>query len=735
MKQFLKAVVTGRKRLYLVGAAFLVVVLVNLVFVNRAYSFFEFDDELGYWSNAGQLVGYDWSGLTEHMNWYSYGYSLVLYVLIRAARLLGGNMTTAYRLALCANAAMCGGIFLLCYRMIRRLTGKDEWISLAGGMASALTMMLLFHSRIGWTECILALLTTAIAAIALYDPRRERMPLNVLLSALVGYTYVVHNRMAGLVLAFAVYAVAAVVAGDKRLQKAVALGLPLAVILVVNIYLSRFFKVRMWGVEESPTNPHTVSMMVGKLREVFSAQGMLAVVRETIGQLWYLGLSTFGLFYLGLVHVVAGLKECVAQKRVGQGLAWGLVLLGFVLSLGVSVIYWYNVYMPENRPVRGDVYYYGRYIENWASVYVALGCCRLSRVFERRPSRLALGLFAALHLLATVSILSAPYGGMKSVNTVCVSGMAALSKLVSDRISIWTALAVSLIVVGLFAAVVLLGRRYRRLRAMICLPLCVATLVSTVSSSRYVQSFIGSFQESIYALSQVVESEMRIPDTEPAVLVGFPDSNSPVNKIGAMMKRLQFLKPRARCSNKNLGKLEDYLDGRADWLMLNMQPGMEYASGMLKQYRGVYIKLANAIAFDLTEKVEAQGVEIPLVSVDYINGAAERDGIRSNENVDFTLYSPFIALPAGKYSATIEGRLIEGGFSEESYLKVTVGSRKRQIAILDNLGDCVAEDTFRCTCPFELEKYNKNCRLKMYVDPKARVCVSRITLRRLEDDA
>ena len=36
------------------------------------------DDEFGYWSNSMLLTGQDWTSLTGNINYYSYGYSLVL---------------------------------------------------------------------------------------------------------------------------------------------------------------------------------------------------------------------------------------------------------------------------------------------------------------------------------------------------------------------------------------------------------------------------------------------------------------------------------------------------------------------------------------------------------------------------------------------------------------------------------------------------------------------------------
>jgi len=307
----------------------------------------------------------------------------------------------------------------------------------------------------------------------------------------------------------------------------------------------------------------------------------------------------------------------------------------------------------------------------------------------------------------------------------------ALSELFSKKISVWMANAVFLIVVTVFALFIILGRRNKKMQTMICLPLFIAMLVSVVSSNKHVESYIiDHFQKSLSGLSQTVESELKIPDGKSMALVGFTKSN---DRIGTTMKRLQFLKPQARCSFGDENEVDKYFDGRADYLLLSTLPGFQYGSDALKQHRGIYLKDANAIAFNLVDKTTDPGVDFPVDTFSVQNGTKESDAIYSNHNSSFIMYGPYISLPAGKYSVTIEGRLIAGAFSDNCVMDVTVDKGKRQIAIINNLENFLEQDSFKCTCLFILEKDEDNCEFRLFTDSNARVSINRITLLKPDD--
>ena len=47
------------------------------------------DDEFGYWSNSMLMTGQDWTNLTGRINYYSYGYSLILCLVRKVAAFRG----------------------------------------------------------------------------------------------------------------------------------------------------------------------------------------------------------------------------------------------------------------------------------------------------------------------------------------------------------------------------------------------------------------------------------------------------------------------------------------------------------------------------------------------------------------------------------------------------------------------------------------------------------------------
>ena len=82
-------------------------------------------DELGYWSNAAYLVGYDWSSVCSAFSgYYSYGYSLIIAVLFALFK----EGPLAYQMAIVLNAVFLSLTFLLLIYSGNLITcNKRKW--------------------------------------------------------------------------------------------------------------------------------------------------------------------------------------------------------------------------------------------------------------------------------------------------------------------------------------------------------------------------------------------------------------------------------------------------------------------------------------------------------------------------------------------------------------------------------------------------------------------------------
>ena len=114
------------------------------------------NDEYGYWSHAALLTGHDWSDvLAGHMNWYSYGYSLVLVPLFWVSH----NLYLMYKTAIVLNGVFAILTFYLCIRCAEILFPKTErWLLITVSFMVCMYSAYITQGPIAWSETFLYLL-------------------------------------------------------------------------------------------------------------------------------------------------------------------------------------------------------------------------------------------------------------------------------------------------------------------------------------------------------------------------------------------------------------------------------------------------------------------------------------------------------------------------------------------------------------------------------------------------
>ena len=69
--------------------------------IDKTYQMYILGDEFGYWTNAAYMFGYNWSSVTSHNTYYSWGYSLLLVPLFYIS-----NWKIRYQVALAINITL-----------------------------------------------------------------------------------------------------------------------------------------------------------------------------------------------------------------------------------------------------------------------------------------------------------------------------------------------------------------------------------------------------------------------------------------------------------------------------------------------------------------------------------------------------------------------------------------------------------------------------------------------------
>ena len=90
--------------------------------IQRIYGFIFFPDEFGYWSYAAKALGYDWSDIVSLGSYYSYGYSLILFPILKICN----DGVTAYRAAVTVNFALLGVDALILNKLLSKIIQNDS---------------------------------------------------------------------------------------------------------------------------------------------------------------------------------------------------------------------------------------------------------------------------------------------------------------------------------------------------------------------------------------------------------------------------------------------------------------------------------------------------------------------------------------------------------------------------------------------------------------------------------
>lgn len=159
------------------------------------------DDEFGYWSNSMLFSGKDWTDLTGRINYYSYGYSLILCIVQKVAAFRGYGWTDLYKVAVVFNIIFVVIGYLLSVKIAERYMKHLNWVMIpAVCFVAAIYPSNMLYTHVTLTECTLSFLFWIFAYTMMRVIDKPSVVNYIGLAAIVIYMYTVHQRTLGLVL-------------------------------------------------------------------------------------------------------------------------------------------------------------------------------------------------------------------------------------------------------------------------------------------------------------------------------------------------------------------------------------------------------------------------------------------------------------------------------------------------------------------------------------------------------
>lgn len=287
--------------------------------IQKIYGFTLYPDEFGYWASAARAVGYDWSEAASMGSYYSYGYSLIL---IPVLKLFSGGVR-AYRAALAVNMLlMCVSVFLL-WKISLKILPRLEHIKreFACGVG-VLYPAWIFYMQTTMSEALLNFLFILITYLFLSFIEKPRTINAIFLAVALIYIYCVHMRTVALVIASIVTCILwGFAEGGKRKQVFI-FGIALTAAGFVSLLLKErtIFEVYTYA-DQKNLAVNDYASQWEKLADIWTLQGSIRLIESVIGKLFYLGVSSFGIFYWGVGWCVCKSAFLIKALRKKQRIA------------------------------------------------------------------------------------------------------------------------------------------------------------------------------------------------------------------------------------------------------------------------------------------------------------------------------------------------------------------------------------------------------------------------------
>ena len=359
--------------------------------INQIYGMVEYPDEFGYWSSAASMIGWDWSQIASRGSYYSFGYSLILFPILKFCE----DSVTAYRMAVTVNFSLIIVSFFLLKGIYRRLFTKQVEGEEVLAIGSALLYPAwILYSQMTLVDSLLMFMVILICYLWLRFVEAPGFKWGILLVAAVIYNYTLHMRavsvLVALVIVMLLWAWKHPAYGKKILLILLVVGIAfLAVDEIKDIVQGNVFAEA--GVDKLNNNDY--GGQLDKVKYLFSFDGMKQALTIVMGKILYVGLAGAGMVFMavlwGIEQIVclfktkaiaskendgADMAQETKEKHLSEwfGLFFLLILLG---QLAICIVYTIGT-------KNADWLIYGRYIENFIPMGIFLG---VAYVLQKDP--------------------------------------------------------------------------------------------------------------------------------------------------------------------------------------------------------------------------------------------------------------------------------------------------------------------------------------------------------------
>lgn len=333
-----------------------------------------YPDEFGYWANAAEWLGFDWSEVVSLQSYYSFGYSILLWPFLACTR----NPMLMYKSAVVLNIIIVYLHAVMLYQVTKELQEKEKQPHWLFCLMAACYPSLLFYMQFTLTESLLNFLfIVSIWALVKYS-KTLKIGYGILFIVILTYSYFVHMRTVGILIAGIVTAIICImfetlIKQHKRSRMfivLVSMFLCGSILLLIGNDIKEGLQSNLYrNTDMEFLKGNDYEGQIWKIKSLLTEEGIKKFFVSCIGKLFYLGVATFGIFYFGMWYLL---------KWVRRNPVYLFILVSAAFTFGITAIYMLH-------GGRTDSYLYGRYNEVFVPIFVYFGLCEMAenRLLER----------------------------------------------------------------------------------------------------------------------------------------------------------------------------------------------------------------------------------------------------------------------------------------------------------------------------------------------------------------
>lgn len=338
--------------------AIAIILFISLKNINNYNMPVVLNDEFGYWSNAELLLRNNWLDLAKETPYYSMGYSFFLIPILFFCK----SYKSAYHLALILNAIFlaidycCAFYILKSKRNVSSYSVSDTIFYALESLSAVLLASNLFYVHIAWSEICLITALWLIAALFVSLESEFKTFKLVLICILVVFSYLIHQRSIGVIIAIAI-CLSWLLLSKKKYGHLLSIVFMAGIAVFLQTAIKGFQNdVLLSGLRSSSLNDYAVSSMVSSRFDRLLNHFVDFLV-SLLGKIYITFACSFGMFAVGLKEYICRFTRFVKKQKEDLIISESFFALLIVCMVGLNAI------QCIDSSQRKDVIVYTRYME------------------------------------------------------------------------------------------------------------------------------------------------------------------------------------------------------------------------------------------------------------------------------------------------------------------------------------------------------------------------------------